>query len=227
MHSPLENPVWQALVSRQQHLNAGGDIIKFFPSDISPFAGLEYWDRRDLIALEELLPAGRSFSIMLSKEVSIPASFDIIFSCMLYQMVCEKPLAPLTSDTSIIVLDATQVPSMLELTALTKPGPFFENTIAFGTYYGIFEKGKLAAMAGERLKLNGYTEVSAICTHPSAAGKGYASKLTTHVARQIQEEGNTPFLHVKQDNKRAIEVYKRIGFDVVSDVYFAVFRKKA
>jgi predicted GNAT family acetyltransferase len=94
-----------------------------------------------------------------------------------------------------------------------------------GNYYGIFEKGKLAAIAGERLKPDGFTEVSAICTHPDFQGKGYASRLTEHVARQIQEEGHTPFLHVKQDNKRAIEVYRRIGFEVAADVYFAVFKR--
>ncbi|MCU0404071.1 MAG: GNAT family N-acetyltransferase [Chitinophagaceae bacterium] len=225
MHSPLENPVWLALSGRQKSLNAGSETLKYFQQDVSPFAGMQKWDEKDLATLQESLPINRNFSVMIAREINIPQGFEVVFSCMLYQMICKKPVYTAGASPEIVLLTQEQVPEMLTLTQLTKPGPFFENTITMGKYFGIFEKGKLAAMAGERLKPEGYTEVSAICTHPDFLGKGYATRLTEYVARQIQDEGLTPFLHVKQDNQRAIDVYKRIGFDVAADVYFAVFKR--
>ena len=90
---------------------------------------------------------------------------------------------------------------MLELTALTKPGPFGTRTHELGTYIGLREEGKLVAMAGERLKVPGYTEISAVCTHPEHNGKGYAGLLMTEIMRRIRERGETAFLHVRQDNR--------------------------
>jgi predicted GNAT family acetyltransferase len=116
---------------------------------------------------------------------------------------------------------------MLALTAATKPGPFFERTIEFGNYIGIFEGDELLAMAGERLQLDGFTEASAICTKPGHNGKGYASCLLSAVAEIIIASGDTPFLHVKQDNDAALAVYKKLGFEIRRATYFAVFRKKS
>lgn len=115
---------------------------------------------------------------------------------------------------------------MLSLTNKTKPGPFLAKTIDMGPYYGIFDDGMLVSMAGERLRLDGFTEISAICTDPSQLGKGYASVLTSYVAQSILASGDLPFLHVKTDNTRAIDVYRRVGFEIRSEVYFAIFRKR-
>ena len=113
---------------------------------------------------------------------------------------------------------------MIELTALTKPGPFSTRTHELGAYFGIREGSKLVAMAGERLKVPGYTEVSAVCTHPDHNGKGYARVLMIEVMRVIRERGETPFLHVRQDNERAIALYERLGFIKRHWGHFAVIR---
>ena len=68
------------------------------------------------------------------------------------------------------------------------------------------------AMAGERLKVPGYTEVSAVCTHPDHTGKGYARMLMREIMRGIRDRGEIPFLHVRSENTRAIGVYERLGF---------------
>ena len=226
MDTPIVNPVWEALTGRQKHLNTGGEIVKFFNPEVCPFVAMENWDTTNLTSLEAMLPAGRSFSVMIAKTVDIPSCFEIVFSCMLYQMICRKPVKPSKDLSEIRLLSYQHVPEMLALTTLTKPGPFFQNTIGMGDYYGIVLNGQLAAMAGERLKPEGFSEVSAICNHPEHLGRGYASLLTAHVTRKIQEEGAIPFLHVKQDNDRAIQVYQRIGFDVAANVHFAVFKRK-
>jgi predicted GNAT family acetyltransferase len=117
--------------------------------------------------------------------------------------------------------------AMLELTALTKPGPFGRRTHELGYYVGIRDEGKLVAMAGERLKVPGYTEVSAVCTHPDHLGKGYAGRLMSQIMHRIRERGEQPFLHVRADNARAIGLYERLGFQTRWSGHFAVLRRTA
>jgi predicted GNAT family acetyltransferase len=123
-------------------------------------------------------------------------------------------------------LGDADVPAMLALTALTKPGPFLQRTIDFGNYVGMYENGELLAMAGERLHVKGYTEVSAVCTHPAHLGKGYASHLMSHACETVIQRGDVPFLHVKQDNTRAIAKYEHLGFSIRSAFYFAVIKRR-
>jgi predicted GNAT family acetyltransferase len=114
---------------------------------------------------------------------------------------------------------------MLALTARTKPGPFGTRTHELGTYIGLRDRGKLVAMAGERLKVPGYTEISAVCTDPEHSGKGYAGLLITEIMHRIRERGETAFLHVRQDKVRAISLYERLGFQLRKLLHFAVLRK--
>jgi predicted GNAT family acetyltransferase len=114
---------------------------------------------------------------------------------------------------------------MLDLATLTKPGPFGPRTHELGAYLGIRVEGKLVAMAGERLKVPGYTEVSAVCTHPEYAGKGYARSLMSEVMRRIRSRGEIAFLHVRQSNTRAVALYERLGFRTRMVVQFTVLRK--
>jgi predicted GNAT family acetyltransferase len=135
----------------------------------------------------------------------------------------QQPESP--SEPEIIELGAADAPEMLELTGLTKPGPFSKRTHELGTYLGTRRDGKLVAMAGERLKVPGYTEVSAVCTHPEHTGRGYARILMTEVMRRILERGETPFLHVREDNVRAIQLYEWMGFRRRVLSHLAVLRK--
>lgn len=226
MVSLLDNPVWEALSNRQSHFNRGSGVLKYFPSDVAPFIGLKHWDQKDLDELNDHIPADRTFSVLIAKKVSLPPSFEIIFSTPLYQMYCPVLKPVIDTNINIRSLRDEDIPMMLELTAMTKPGPFYERTIDFGNYIGIFDNDNLVAMAGDRLSIDGYTEVSAICTHPEQLGKGYASYLITKAANRVIQEGDTPFLHVRADNLRAIEVYKKMGFQIRADIYFAIFRKR-
>lgn len=132
----------------------------------------------------------------------------------------EVPLAQMIWSGSVDGCDESQVEQlsiadadeMLALTQLTKPGPFGKRTSELGAYLGIRDRGRLVAMAGERLRVPGFTEVSAVCTHPEFQGRGYARLLISAVIRRITERGDTPFLHVAQVNTRAIRVYEDLGF---------------
>lgn len=126
------------------------------------------------------------------------------------QMICEdlKSVAPM----NMVNLTADDVPEMLDLVALAKPGPFLSRTIEMGQYFGLWQDDKLAAMAGERLHLTGYCEISAVCTHPDYSGRGYASALTTMVAEGIMARQELPFLHLSPTNDVAMRLYKKLGF---------------
>jgi predicted GNAT family acetyltransferase len=222
----LDNPVWEALSSHQSHLNAGSGVLKYFPAAVAPFIALNKWNERDIHALKQEIPAGRTFSVLIAKKIELPGEVEIVFSTPLYQMYCPVVKPAINTGITAQTLTAAHVPQMLELTNLTKPGPFYERTIEFGNYLGVFDAGKLVAMAGERLKVNGYTELSAVCTHPAHLGKGYASYLSSLVAERITRNGDCPFLHVRADNLPAIELYKKLGVQIRADIYFAAFKKQ-
>jgi predicted GNAT family acetyltransferase len=114
---------------------------------------------------------------------------------------------------------------MIQLAKLTKPGPFGRRTIDFGNYFGIFEKDKLIAMTGQRLHVQNFTEISAVCTHPDHTGKGYANKLLQHQLQLILKQGQQPFLHVRDDNQRAITLYERMGFSISRTMNFYFMKK--
>jgi predicted GNAT family acetyltransferase len=112
------------------------------------------------------------------------------------------------------------------LVKLTKPGPFGKRTIDFGYYHGIFDHGQLVAMTGQRLHAENYTELSAVCTHPDHLGKGYATALMKHQLQIILTHSQKPFLHVREDNERAIAVYDRLGFVVSGPMNFYFLKKE-
>ncbi len=227
MQHILDNPVWQALVTEDKRFNIATPSLAYFPEDVSPFVGMECWDDGDLDRMEKILPGKRRFFILVARKVRIPSTFEILFTTPLNQMTCSR-LQPIDqAGETIHHLGEADVPAMLALTALTKPGPFLQRTIEFGNYVGIYENGELFAMAGERLHLRGYTEVSAVCTHPDHLGKGYAAQLMTYACERIIKQGNIPFLHVKSDNLRAIRKYEQLGFTKRADIYFAVVKKRA
>jgi predicted GNAT family acetyltransferase len=180
-------------------------------------------------ALAELLQAQETAGLFLDVPYEDRPGWNLIDRDPLLQMVWEDGGATRASqgDAEFFELSAAQSPEMIALAELTKPGPFNRRTHEMGTYLGIRREGKLVAMTGERLKVPGFTEVSAVCTHPDYLGKGYARILMTEVMRRIGERGETPFLHVRENNLRAIELYRRLGFSKRRRVYLAVLRKES
>lgn len=221
----LDNPIWNALNTEQSHFNCGDAQLKYFDPEVSPFVAMKNWDAGDLQYLDQQLPADRNFFHIIAQPIELPASCSIRFSIPLYQMVCPALQPFATAVSGLRDLRDTDIPAMVELTALTKPGPFMSKTSDFGHYTGIFEKEVLVAMAGERLKVPGYTEVSAICTHPDHTGKGYAALLLSLAAEKIIQKDSIPFLHVRHDNERAIRMYEKAGFEIRREMNFVIFRK--
>jgi predicted GNAT family acetyltransferase len=229
MH-PLDNVIWKALTTRQAEFAESFNQARRFMPEVSPLAALSEPTPEGYESLAALLGTGGTVGLFLEMPYQPRPGWSFVAGAPMPEMVYEDASAALSrssadSDPEIVELGAADSPDMMALTALTKPGPFNKRTHELGTYLGIRRDGKLVAMAGERLKVPGYTEVSAICTHPEHTGHGYARILTNEVVKRIRSRGETPHLHVREDNVRAVELYERLGFRQRVLLHFAVLRK--
>ena len=224
MH-PLDNVIWQALTTRQAQFAEGSAHARRFVREVSPLSGFEEPSDGNYAALGALVGDGASTAVFLDQPFAQRPGWKFIVGAPLLQMVCDKPAPFASNGHAILELGSSDSPEMLELTALTKPGPFGVRTHELGTYMGIRDGERLVAMAGERLKVPGFTEISAVCTHPEHTGKSYARLLMRKIIDRIRARGETPFLHVRQDNTRAIALYELLGFEARKLLHFAVLRR--
>jgi ribosomal protein S18 acetylase RimI-like enzyme len=222
----LEDVIWHALTTRQKHFAESCGSARRFVREVTSLCAFAEPDDNGYASLACLAGQGGTAAIFLKEPYQPRDGWQYIAGAPLLQMLHENnEFPPAPSSPPIVELGDKDSPEMLELTALTKPGPFGPRTHELGYYVGIRVSGKLVAMAGERLKVPGYTEVSAVCTHPDHLGKGYAAALMTEVMRCIRARGETPFLHVRADNSRAIAIYERLGFQTRWVGHFAVLRR--
>ena len=227
MH-PLDNVIWQALTTRQANFAESFLDARRFFRDVTSLGAFQDPTDQGYESLAGLLGAGGTVALFLEKPYEPRPGWNLVADAPLLQMVCDDGAfvsSERDSASAIVELTPADSPEMVELAALTKPGPFGTRTHEMGMYLGIRHEGKLVAMSGERLKVPGYTEVSAVCTHPEHTGKGYAGTLMMEVMRQIRQRGEVPFLHVRQDNVRAIALYKRLGIAERAVLYLAVIKK--
>lgn len=217
----LDNPIWHALTTCQATLAEISSLARRFPVEVTTLSGFSEPTEESYASLASLLGQGEAAALFLESFPAPPARWSIIETAPLLQMVYEGS-ATAASGVEAEELSETDVEQMQGLAELTKPGPFGRRTRELGTYLGIRRQGRLLAMAGERLHVPGYTEVSAVCTHPEYLGAGYASALIVELVRRICDRGEVPFLHVRQDNKRAVELYERLGFKTRVMFHFAL-----
>ena len=220
----LDNPVWHALGGPQAGLGSESGRFRRYREEVAVFAGVAE-PLAGLEGIEALVPEGGSVGLVTAGPVTAPAALEVGFVAEVLQMVAER-FAALPSEVPLQKLGQADVPAMLELVELTKPGPFAERTIEMGGYLGVFEGERLVAMGGERMRLAGFAEVSAVCTHPEFRGRGYASALVSAVGDGIVRRGEVPFLHVYPGNEPAIRAYERLGFAGRRLMHFTLLRRR-
>jgi ribosomal protein S18 acetylase RimI-like enzyme len=223
---PLDQPVWNALGTRQARFNISSSSVRRFPADVALFAAVPDSSDASYAALAAEIPAG-VIAALLTREpiLQLPGDFDIVRSLAVEKMVATTVSFKSSVDPARLGTD--DVPSMSELVARTNPGPFGPRTIELGAYIGIKSGQRLLAMAGERMKIDGFTEISAVCTDPDVRGRGYARQLIQHLCAEIVDRDEIPFLHVVRENTAAISLYETLGFRRRTTMHFTVFKRAA
>lgn len=220
----LDRPVWSALRTRHEAFAEGDRLARRYRPSIVPFAATAEDDADSLRALARLLPPRGSAVLVQADDIVLPAEISVISSAPLVQMVAEQP-TPAASDGRIRRLTKDDAEEMLALASLTKPGPFTLEALSLGDFWGIRIDGRLAAMAGERMKQPGYSELSGVCTHPDFRGGGLARLLSLFVAGQIAARGELPYLHAYESNAAAVRLYESIGFRLRSRMNTAMVQR--
>jgi len=226
---PLDNPIWTALTTNQSHFAQVSELARKFVPEVGPLAGFGQPTREAYASLGKLVPVGNRAGLFLeapaNRDDVEAAGFKIVEQDSLLQMIyadCELP----AWEPDFVPMTAADSPEMLELATMMKPGPFGTRTHELGTYIGVRKEGQLAALAGERMHVPGFTEISAVCTHPSHSGRGYATALMVELIQQIRRRGEIPFLHVRLSNT-AIGLYRRLGFSDRRVFHYTVIGKSA
>ncbi|HEY1984505.1 MAG TPA: GNAT family N-acetyltransferase [Terracidiphilus sp.] len=226
----LDNPIWNSLRTGHASFAMGNEQARRFPAAIGPLSGIADESPESYAPLRELAGPGGIVVLFYPRPFSVPEGWTLVRGGLLSQMVCESPAAPapfsLEPGAELRPLTSEDVTAMVALAELTEPGPFRERTIELGKFWGIFHAGQLVAMSGQRLHLPQAVEVSAVCTHPDARGRGYARLLIAKVVEDITQRGKTAFLHSFADNHSAIRVYESLGFKLRRHLHLGVLKNE-
>ena len=223
---PLDRPVWSALTSRQAPLALGDAWALRFDPDYALFAAAADDSAEATGALRRLNVSPNGMGLVEAGDMPLPPGAVVRASAACVQMVA----ASLNGGGKAVAFEPLGEPDaaeMLALATLTVPGPFFENTHRLGDFIGVRHDGRLVAMAGERMKPDGFTEVSGVCTHPDHRGRGYAGALMRVVTARILERGEHAFLHAYAANTATIALYETLGFRVRTGITYTVLEGPA
>jgi GNAT superfamily N-acetyltransferase len=224
----LDNPIWNSLLTEHRWLAMSEDAAQRYATAVGPLAGTPDQSLQSYEGLRALTDPGGILVLFLEDPPAPSAGWSLIRGGTLTQMICRAPRLvesrSFAAGVNLRRLGRAAVPAMVELATLTEPGPFRERTIELGNFYGILEGDRLLAMAGQRMRVPGFVEVSAVCTHPDARGRGYAGVLMSEVIRDIIAEHATPFLHALADNP-AIGLYEKLGFTQRRTFQLAVIKR--
>lgn len=213
----LNNPVWHSLTEVHQNFAVNYGKIKFYNPNYCTFGGftdLKY----STTGCQEYSCISNNFYVVGNKpDIKYPLKINKELICN--QMVLKIPI-DLEINELIIKIKKEHANDLFNLVNLVQPGYFRKRTLQLGNYYGIYKNNQLVAVTGERMKMDNFTELSAIVTHPEHTGKGYAKQLIAYTSKKIFSENKTPYLHVAEDNTGAIKLYEKLGFSTRKKISF-------
>ena len=218
---PLDRPIWSSLRQGWSSLAYGDARALRLDRDYGPFAAAASQSVEDLAALRSLVIEGDEAWMVENFEAMAPSGMAVARRGVLSQMVAHD-LTPRRAAINVVALGDADAEEMQALAALTKPGPFTRLAHRLGDFIGVREGGRLIAMAGERMRIEGHCEVSGVCTDPGHRGRGLAGALMSIVAERIGARGETPFLHSYADNAVAIGLYESLGFRFRATIHLTV-----
>lgn len=224
MTHPLDRPIWSALTTRQADIAERVESAVRLKPDHGVFAAAADASAEARAALLELHYDQEGLWCLEKDPVEPPPGLVVHHSARCVQMTADHVVAP-QPPFEVERLSDADAPDMVTLARMTEPGPFFAHTNRMGNFIGVKAKDLLIAMAGERLRPDGYTEVSGVCTHPDFRGRGYAGGLMRIVAARILARGEIPFLHSYAENEGAIALYQSLGFKLRSPMTLTVLAR--
>lgn len=220
---PLDRVIWASLTTQHRAFADGNELARRYPAAVAPFAAVADTSAANFEALAQLLTRDDQVVLFTLDEITPAGKLEVVVAKYIDQMI-----GPATGDTvtntQIVQLGPQDVDDMMALIQLTKPGPFGTRTIELGKFLGVRVDGRLAAIAGERMHLDGYREITAVCAHPDYRGRGYPRDLILAVSRGIVDRGEIPFLHVYSDNEPAIALYEKLGFTLRRKIRMTILR---
>ncbi len=222
---PLDRPVWSSLTTYHARVSEGGELARRFKRDVNLFASARDDSPAAVAALGALMKPEETAFVLQVPPIVVPADLVEIKAAQGVQMLATRKMPTAVADDDLLTLTERDAPEMLALARLTEPGPFLDRTHTMGTCLGIRIDGRLVAMAGERMRFPGYTEVSGVCTHPDFRGRGFARRLSAAVTARIEARGERPFLHAWKTNRPAISLYETLGFELRAEVQVAVLAR--
>jgi predicted GNAT family acetyltransferase len=203
----------------------GGALARRYAPDVNLFASGRDDTADSLAAVSALVQPGERLYVLQVPDIVVPPGFVTVKAARGVQMLATGRRAAMEPHPDIRRLSAADAADMLSLAQLTEPGPFLARTYLMGEFIGIRIEGRLAAMAGERFRFPGFTEVSGVCTHPDFRGRGLARRLSELVASRIEARGERAFLHAWKTNTAAIALYASLGFELRAEVDVAVIER--
>jgi len=225
---PLDHVIWASLTTQHRSFAQGNDLALRYPAAAAPFAAVADNSAASFEALAQLLAPDEQVILFTVDEVTPTGNLEVVQTMDIDQMI-----GPATGDTEfrtdtsaqLVQLGTNDVADMTALIRLTNPGPFGTRTIELGKFFGVRADGRLAAVTGERMHLDGFTEITAVCAHPDYRGRGYPRDLIRAVSRDIVNRGETPFLHVYRGNAPAVGLYTKLGFRLRRTLRLTMLRR--
>lgn len=206
----LNNPVWHSLNETHKNNAITHQSIKFYKPEYCPFGGFTDREQATQGITEYSARIDRFFVVGEKPLVNSPMIIKRDLVCN--QMLLRQPIDMEISEPIVEMKEEKQREELFDLVNLVQPGYFKNKTVELGKYFGIYKDNQLVAVSGERMKMNDFTEISAIVMHPNHRGKGYAKQLIKQMTDQVFSDGKLPYLHVVETNVGAVGLYEKLGF---------------
>jgi ribosomal protein S18 acetylase RimI-like enzyme len=221
---PLDNHLWKALNGPLARYSRFAGRVRLLSPDIGRVCAIEEDSAANLSELAAALSAGEEVLVIAPQPVRATAELEVLTVKPVLQMVAEQP-KPAVPGVPTLRLGPDDFAQMLALAELARPGPLGARALELGSFQGVFDGGRLVAMAGERLRLDRYIEIASVCTHPDYRGRSYAKAVVSALMQEIAGAGCTPFLGVDDGNTAAIRLYEGLGFTYRTTFYLSFVKR--
>jgi len=220
----LDNPIWYSLEELQKEYAIDYGTARFYDPAYCSFGGFVDYHNLEL-HIDKYAELTNSFFIVGDEPIysdQICIEEDLVCD----QFILDEPVDVNYTEDIVALDDDFHKSNLFDLILEVFPGFFMKRTADLGRYFGIYKNNRLVAVTGERLRMNGYTEVSAVVTHPDYARKGYAQQLVAYTSNVIFQDNCYPYLHTASGNYKAIGVYRKLGFRLRRKISFWKLTKK-